>query len=234
MERLFFEMDHSELKLCMMKYASSFFSETPVIVHAGTHFGEECIDEFSKIFPKSSRIFTFEPCLASYTFSNNRIDTHDTMGFENIKIFNLGLSDINTDAKLHLSSQCNTHSLFVKDPDKVYTHPQTEHDEEVKLVSLNTWCPENGVAYIDFISLNIEGNELKALQGASELLPNTKVIYIEVNEIEVWIGCSLFEDVNEFLEQNGFYLAMHDKRSYYHWTNMQHFRMYVNKNIVFH
>ena len=220
-------MEHSDLKQLHYRYASSFFSPNPVIVHAGTHLGEECIDKYSKMF-QGSTIFTFEPCLKSYNFSKQRIISE---GVRNMHIYNVGLSDTNSVSKLLLSEKSNTHSLFTKNPVDMYTHPQTGETENIQLITLNSWCKENNVTEIDFLSLNIEGNELNALKGAMDILPNTKVIFLEVNHCEIWTGCAMSKDIDDFLVHNNFYLSMHDRRGYYPWTRMQHCAMYVNRKL---
>ena len=56
----------------------------------------------------------------------------------------------------------------------------------------------------DFINLDIQGVELKALKGLGSLINLVDVIYTEVNKKEVYKGCDLIKDIDLFLLGNGF------------------------------
>ena len=49
-----------------------------------------------------------------------------------------------------------------------------------------------------------QGAELKALKGAKNLLKNVRAVYSEVNREELYAGCALIEEVDEFLKEFGF------------------------------
>ena len=51
-------MDYNKLRNIIYEYSSTFFDENPIIIHAGSHHGEICVDILSKIFPTST-IHTF-------------------------------------------------------------------------------------------------------------------------------------------------------------------------------
>jgi FkbM family methyltransferase len=56
----------------------------------------------------------------------------------------------------------------------------------------------------DFINLDIQGVELKALKSLGGLINLVDVIYTEVNKKEVYKGCDLIKDIDRFLSSNGF------------------------------
>lgn len=58
---------------------------------------------------------------------------------------------------------------------------------------------------INFLNLDIQGAELIALKGASKLLSNQiDVVYTEINEEEVYVGCALIGEIDNYLEDFGF------------------------------
>jgi FkbM family methyltransferase len=59
-------------------------------------------------------------------------------------------------------------------------------------------------ANFDFVALDIQGAELKALEGMGDLLDDVKWIYSEVNKIELYKDCALIEDLDFFLSKKGF------------------------------
>ena len=56
----------------------------------------------------------------------------------------------------------------------------------------------------NFINLDIQGAELKALMGMEEYLPTIDYIYSEVNSDYVYEGCSLVTEIDEYLHKFGF------------------------------
>lgn len=56
----------------------------------------------------------------------------------------------------------------------------------------------------DFLNMDIQGNELKALRGMGELLHQFKWAYLEVNKEELYKGCALVEDIDFYLASFGF------------------------------
>ena len=56
----------------------------------------------------------------------------------------------------------------------------------------------------DFLNLDIQGAELEALKGAGMILTNVKWIYVEVNENELYEGCPLAYEIEDYLKTKGF------------------------------
>jgi hypothetical protein len=52
---------------------------------------------------------------------------------------------------------------------------------------------------LDFLNLDLQGVELRALRGMEGRLHNFKWIYTEVNKEKLYKGCALVEDIDNFL-----------------------------------
>jgi FkbM family methyltransferase len=59
---------------------------------------------------------------------------------------------------------------------------------------------------VDVIKLDLQGYELPALQGATGLLPETRLVIAEVEFVELYEGQALFGQVDAFLREQGFEL----------------------------
>lgn len=57
---------------------------------------------------------------------------------------------------------------------------------------------------LDFLAMDIQGMELRALKGMSTLLGQFQWIYLEVNRQEVYKECALVQEVDQYLDQFGF------------------------------
>jgi FkbM family methyltransferase len=89
-------------------------------------------------------------------------------------------------------------SLF---PDVVYTGA-----EERQTKTISSILAEVGNPQIDFLNLDIQGAELLALKGFKELT-SVQFIYTEINSREVYKGCALVDQIDEYLAPLGFIRA---------------------------
>jgi FkbM family methyltransferase len=56
----------------------------------------------------------------------------------------------------------------------------------------------------DFVNLDIQGVELRALKSLGDLLTEVNVVYTEVNKRYVYEGCDLIKDIDDYLGGYGF------------------------------
>jgi hypothetical protein len=75
---------------------------------------------------------------------------------------------------------------------------------DVDVVRLDDWARDYQVPKIDFMWLDLQGYELKALQGAEELLKQVSVIHIEVSHKPLFENGVLYPDLREWLGARGF------------------------------
>jgi FkbM family methyltransferase len=74
-----------------------------------------------------------------------------------------------------------------------------------KTVTLDTMAKKyEKMKDCNFINLDIQGAELKALQGAENLLSNVDYIYTEVNVAPLYKGCPMIWDIDNYLGSKGF------------------------------
>lgn len=87
-------------------------------------------------------------------------------------------------------------------------HPHVSVEKTIKLRTqkLGTLLEKNNINPIsfDFLNLDIQGVELKALKGMGKYLENVKYIYTEINSGEVYKENDRVEDIDFFLENIGF------------------------------
>ena len=84
----------------------------------------------------------------------------------------------------------------------------------VKCTSLHDWAFEHSIKHIDFMWLDMEGNELTTLKNDPVLLKTVKVIFIELNNKEFRIGTPHYNTVKQWIEQQGF-TSVKETRAYH-------------------
>lgn len=90
---------------------------------------------------------------------------------------------------------------------KVY-HPHIFVTETIpmKTVTIDTFMTANSIdrSKCNFWNFDIQGAELKALIGGEESLKYADVLYLEVNEKELYEGCALLPELDRYLGARGF------------------------------
>lgn len=108
------------------------------------------------------------------------------------KIVNFNIS---TNSQSSSVLDFGTHSYDY--PDVLVTERLSMKTQKLETILSNRDIP-------DFINLDIQGVELKALKGLGDLVNQVDVIYTEVNNKEVYKGCDLIKEIDLFLVGNGF------------------------------
>lgn len=60
---------------------------------------------------------------------------------------------------------------------------------------------------VDFLNLDIQGAELRAMRGLGTELSRVRAVYSEVNLAELYEGCATLREVDSYLDQHGFALV---------------------------
>ena len=76
----------------------------------------------------------------------------------------------------------------------------------VKSITIYTFFERNNIdaSKYDFWNFDIQGAELMALTGASESLKYARVLYLEVNEKELYKNCGLMNEIDTYLSKYNF------------------------------
>ena len=85
---------------------------------------------------------------------------------------------------------------------------------EIQQKNLDTVVIDEGISKIDFLKLDIEGAEVKALSGAKELLKEGKIKYIQLEYNQTWIkGGGSIEKVLDLCDMYGYQLFRITKKT---------------------
>jgi len=89
---------------------------------------------------------------------------------------------------------------------KHHSHIYVVKEIEQKTITMKTFIDANNfnMHNYNFINLDIQGAELKALKGMGEYLEHVDYIYTEVNQEYLYKNCALLHEIDEYLEKYGF------------------------------
>ena len=119
------------------------------------------------------RAHCFEPSLATYRELERNLHRQP-----NVRLLPFGLTDIECTATLHSHAGGSKEASLVKRDMSHWGIAQSQ-TETVRLRRLDEYCREAGVDRIDLLKLDIEGHELKALQGAARMLEQGRIRHIQ-------------------------------------------------------
>ena len=108
------------------------------------------------------------------------------------------------------------------------SHPEVHFigSIELKTVTIDTFVRRNNLAMskYNFWNLDIQGAELLALRGGLTSIKNVDVIFMEVNETEVYKSGALITQIDEFLYRLGFERVMTNMTEN-HWGDALYVRL---------
>ncbi|MEG3896269.1 MULTISPECIES: FkbM family methyltransferase [unclassified Microcoleus] len=169
------------------------------IIHIGAHEGKEMARYRAM---GVQRVLFVEANPAVF----ERLKTN-IAGFPNVLAVNCAISNINGTSTLYVTSMDQSSSILpLKEHQRFY--PEIKEVERVVVESrtLDTLLEELQINPADFniLNIDIQGAELLALQGATNVLRHIEAINTEVNYEELYEGCALIDEIDDFLEMCGF------------------------------
>jgi FkbM family methyltransferase len=180
-----------------------YITECKGAIHIGGHKGEERDWYEGKGFKK---VIWFEPNYEVY----HKLKKHIT-GLKHHTAYNLGVHDTLKTGILHISSNGGeSSSLLAFGTHKDY-YPRIRYvsDQEVTLVRMDTiFETVEDIDEYNFLNIDVQGVELNVLKSFGDKLSRLEYIYVEVNTEEVYIGCSLLSEIDEYLKCFGFIRLM--------------------------
>ena len=168
------------------------------ILHVGAHLGEESLlyDEVN-----------WSPVIWIEAQPSLIEALHSKLDLKTNRIIEAAIWDVGGQSKsLHIASNSQSTSLL-----DFGTHAKSYPE----ITSIGSFMVQTkrldeiikSTEMPDFINLDIQGVELRALQSLGELIAEVDYIYMEVNWREVYKNCSRVWEVDKYLEQFGFYRA---------------------------
>ena len=184
--------------------------------------------EFAKEF-KNAKIFTFEAHPDSY-----EVCLLNTKNHPSVTVINEAVNDFDGSCKFYPMDKDKTittwedgnqgaSSLYRANGSFDHIEKYVQYEIEVPCTRLDTFCQKNNLDKIDIIWMDLQGAELKALQSLGPLLETVQIIHTELEIKPMYEGQCLFDDVYNFLLDNGF---EHEWGN----TNVEFFSNYIFRN----
>ena len=161
---------------------------------------------FRKFFP-SAMVYSFEP-LRKELFLQKKI-----LGIKNIKYFNFAIGNKNKNIKMYITSRRDSSSLLKPNItlQKNYSINNTKLIKQKKLDSLINF---KHLKKPILLKIDVQGYELQALMGASDILKNVDYLILEVSHTMAYYKQSSLKDLKFFLYKYSFFPKKKTNKSY--------------------
>lgn len=186
-----------------------------IIFDIGACEAEDSI-RFSKLFPNAI-IYAFEPRPDNIIKANGLIRKYNA---KRIVLENIALSDKNGFSDFFLSEGRpeeaekyegwdfgNKSSSLLPPSEEILRHfkwLKFNKKIQVQTMMLEDYTKENKIDAIDYAHIDVQGAELMVLKGAGDFIHNIKIIWMEVENVELYKSQPLKKDVEKFMISNGF------------------------------
>lgn len=188
---------------------AKFLPADPVILEAGAANGSNTV-EMAEFWPRAT-IHAFEPVpgarqallLATAPFA------------ERVRVYPFALGAESGKCRMHVSGgggAGDSQSSSLLSPSaghfEEYRFVTFGGSTEVDVVTPDSWAGENSIARIDFLWLDMQGSELRALSAATSLLKTARAIHLEVANVQLHEGGPLYPEILEWMSARGFVPAV--------------------------
>lgn len=124
--------------------------------------------------------------------------------YKNAKSFCIAVGDKNEEITFHITPEnIGASSALVPTGGPA---GRTHEKVTVPCTRLDKFCKDNSIQTADLLWLDLQGYEIKALQGMGELLKTTKAIHTEASKLAYYKDQPNIKDLENFLSDYGFYL----------------------------
>lgn len=162
------------------------------VIHVGAHHGEE-YEAYLKYGIKD--MIFFEPVAYNFAQLKKNISEDD-----NIKLFNLAIGNDTCERKMYIETRNDRNSCSILEPyivSDMYPWITFDSFETVHLDKLDNIEFDRNL--FNVLNIDVQGYELEVLKGAVNTLKHIDILYIELNAVEMYEGCGLVSDIDEFL-----------------------------------
>ncbi len=169
------------------------------VIHIGAHEGNE-LKTYNKLGLNHVLFIEANPIVFQKLRANVGAQPH-------VKTVNCAISDKNGMVELHVTSFDQSSSILpLKKHQELYPSIKETQKITVESKTLDTLLKELNIPAGNFnmINIDIQGAELLALKGGIETLTTIEAINTEVNFEELYEGCALIHDLDQFLSSFGF------------------------------
>jgi FkbM family methyltransferase len=143
-----------------------------IVFDVGSNAGYYAAEMLSRLGDRV-KIYCFEPSKKTFELLEKKLEH-----FENKQLFNFGFGDKEGSATLYSDDEVSgLASLYNRRLDHLGI--KMGHTEVIQVKTLDDFCRDSGIERVNFLKLDVEGHELKVLNGAQNLIHSNSIDFIQ-------------------------------------------------------
>jgi|LakMenEpi03Aug12_release.lakeMendotaPanAssembly.Ray.scaffolds.fasta_scaffold314566_1 FkbM family methyltransferase len=206
----------------LRKFKTVFGVHPSGILHVGAHLAEE-LDEYEKNnFFGKGKIYWIEGQKELFKEIVSKLDHN-----KNVVIEAFAWDVDGVELTFNVTNKSASSSLFnLGQHMSVYPEIYVKEKVKVNTSRLDSVLPKN--AKFDYVALDVQGSELKAIEGLGQFLDQVKWIYTEVSREELYKDAPLVKDLDTYLSKKGF------RRKFTAWDRKANWgdALYIHENQI--
>ncbi|MBR8827041.1 MAG: FkbM family methyltransferase [Gomphosphaeria aponina SAG 52.96 = DSM 107014] len=193
----------SEVEKAEQTFYINYLCEGMTVFDVGANIGELSL-LFSRFVGKTGQVHAFEASQSTF----EKLTTICTLANRSqIILNNKAVSDQEGILKLHVYDDDHSgwNSLANRPLEKYGIKVTPMYIEEVKATTIDDYCTQNNILYIDLLKIDVEGAEYQVLRGANNMLKNhqVKCCVFEFGQTTFDMGNNP-NDIENYLKQLGY------------------------------
>jgi FkbM family methyltransferase len=190
------------------------------IIHVGAHHCEE-LGIYNKMGIPIDKIIWFE--------ADDQLVTLCKKSNPNLRIYSCVAAEVdNRSCTFGVSSNTGASSSILPLGIHAHDYPEIKYVEQrtLQTTRLDTFFSIYGInEKFNFLTIDVQGAELLVLKGMGRLLEMIDYLYLEVNNVEMYKGCALIHELDDFLIKNGPFERVATAWSTKHWGDALYVRI---------
>jgi FkbM family methyltransferase len=171
-------------------FLHDFLKKDMVLLDVGANVGEYTLFAAKRLI--NGKVISFEPMPALRGLLDENIRLNN---FQNVKLQSYGLADIEGNFPIYTTEDIANEGLSTFFP----SDNLKQRSIHVEVKTLDRECESLQLDRLDFIKMDIEGSELKALQGAHNTIQHFRpLIMIEISDVTYLAAGYSTKDVSTF------------------------------------
>jgi len=169
------------------------------IIDGGAYIGF-VTHKFLETF-KTATVFSFEPNPQVY----KQLSEHYASN-PRVKAINAGIGSTSGELLFQINKRAVTSSFLpATEYHKMNIASSKIQVEKVRVTNIDDVMKEHNLEHIDILKLDVEGYEIEAFKGITDIDKRVSMIFAEVNLVPTYENQPLMEDVIVYMRQHNFY-----------------------------
>lgn len=152
-----------------------------------------------------AQIHAFEPVQEAFDISMKLYGAHPL-----VKLIQAGVGNSEGSMNINIFDKSGASNSFLPLRKETWEEVQFEtgnvSTRTVPVTTLDAYCKKESLTSVYLLKIDVQGYELKVLEGAEAMLPQIDHIFVETGIVPFYEGAPRFTDIYEFLSRRGFHL----------------------------